>query len=150
MSLNTMQRRCGITWSILMEAVQRTPSCLLVVVVGSSLSAESALVTLNHHSLNSTTISTWWAFSALKRAERENTLMMETISTGVWRHSVLTVWDYEVCRGFLQPIITGPQKKYRDNLEEGLDKFLMVPEHVQYLARFTHKGRWCSECAHLW
>jgi len=60
--------------------------------------------------------------------------MVETISTGVWRQSVLTVEDYDVCQGFLQPIITGSWKKYRDNLEEGLEKFLMVPEHVQYLA----------------
>lgn len=59
---------------------------------------------------------------------------MEIISTGVWKHNGLTVWDYEVRQGFLQPIITDSQKIYRDNLEEGLEKFLMVPEHVQYLA----------------
>lgn len=59
---------------------------------------------------------------------------METICTGEWRHSGLTVWDYAVCQGFLQAIITGSQKIYRNNLEEGLENFLMVPEHVQYLA----------------
>lgn len=42
--------------------------------------------------------------------------------------------DYAVCQGFLQAIITGSQKIYRNNLEEGLENFLMVPEHVQYLA----------------
>lgn len=49
-------------------------------------------------------------------------------------NSVLTVWDYDVCQGFLQLIITGSQKKSRYNLEEGLEKFLIVPEHTQYLA----------------
>lgn len=57
--------------------------------------------------------------------------MMETIYTGVQRRSVLTVGDYEVCQGFLHPIITSSQKKHRDNLEESLEDFLMVSEHVQ-------------------
>lgn len=73
-------------------------------------------------------------FLGFEERERENTLMVETIPTGVRRRSVLTVRDYEVCQGFLQLIITGSQKKYKDNLEEGLEKFLLVPERVQYLA----------------
>lgn len=109
--------------SILVGAVQRTTGCLLVVAVENSSPTESALVTLNYQPLNSTFISTWWVFLALKRGERENTLIMETISTGVWKHNGLTVWDYEVRFGFLQPIITDSQKIYRDNLEEGLENF---------------------------
>lgn len=78
---------------------------------------------------------------------------METISTGVWRHSGFTVWDYKVCQGFLQTIFTGSQKIYRTNLEEGVEKFLMVPEHVQYLADDVMNVLICDRhlsAAHCW
>lgn len=41
----------------------------------------------------------------------------------------------DVCQGFLQPVITG-SPKHRDNPEGGLEKFLLVPEHVHYVAAY--------------
>lgn len=52
---------------------------------------------LNHHSLNPTAISTWRVFLALRRGERENTSLPETVSTGTWGCGVLIAWDRDVC-----------------------------------------------------